>query len=466
MLIIGDLMFEDLEVNVLNTVEQSYRKYIRLLADFVAIDTTSAIRSSSEMMEGARFVSSILSEIGFRTEVKSYGGHPIVVGEIGEGPISILMYNHYDVQPADPLELWDSPPFELVEKNGKLFGRGVSDNKGNIIARLAAIDTLKPYLDKLGVKVKWVIEGEEEIGSPTFPRVVEDLRTWLKADGGFWESASINRKGRLQIPLGFKGMLYIEIVVKGTCRDVHSGYSPIIPNPIWCLTYLLSSIKSCDGKVLIDWLYEDIDIYPEAVELLKEVDLEELNELKTMLCIDKFNKGLEGFEALKTLYLSPSVNISGIYGGYIGKGSKTVIPSTAGAKIDIRLVPNQNPSKILEKFKQHVKSLGIENFEVILHGMYPAGYTKPNENIVIASVKAAEKVYKTKPQLIPLSSGSGPFYYIANYIGTPLTGAGIGYYDSRVHAPNENIRIEDFIKGVKHVMLTIIDFIRLAKNTK
>jgi acetylornithine deacetylase/succinyl-diaminopimelate desuccinylase-like protein len=123
-------MFEDVEVNVLNTVEQSYRKYIRLLADFVAIDTTSAIRSSSEMMEGARFISSILSEIGFRTEVKSYGGHPIVVGEIGEGPISILMYNHYDVQPADPLELWDSPPFELVEKNGKLFGRGVSDNKG------------------------------------------------------------------------------------------------------------------------------------------------------------------------------------------------------------------------------------------------------------------------------------------------------------------------------------------------
>jgi acetylornithine deacetylase/succinyl-diaminopimelate desuccinylase-like protein len=213
-------------------------------------------------------------------------------------------------------------------------------------------------------------------------------------------------------------------------------------------------------------LYEDIDIYLEVVELLKEVDLEELNELKTMLCIDKFNKGLEGFEALKTLYLSPSVNISGIYGGYIGKGSKTVIPSTAGAKIDIRLVPNQNPSKILEKFKQHVKSLGIENFEVILHGMYPAGYTKPNENIVIASVKAAEKVYKTKPQLIPLSSGSGPFYYIANYIGTPLTGTGIGYYYSRVHVPNENIRIEDFIKGVKHVILTIIDFIRLAKNTK
>jgi acetylornithine deacetylase/succinyl-diaminopimelate desuccinylase-like protein len=458
-------MFEDVEVNVLNTVEQSYRKYIRLLADFVAIDTTSAIRSSSEMMEGARFVSSILSEIGFRTEVKSYGGHPIVVGEIGEGPISILMYNHYDVQPADPLELWDSPPFELVEKNGKLFGRGVSDNKGNIIARLVAIDTLKPYLDKLGVKVKWVIEGEEEIGSPTFPRVVEDLRTWLKAGGGFWESASINRKGRLQIPLGFKGMLYIEIVVKGTCRDVHSGYSPIIPNPIWCLTYLLSSIKSCDGKVLVDWLYEDIDIYPEAVELLKEVDLEELNELKTMLCIDKFNKGLEGFEALKTLYLSPSINISGIYGGYIGRGSKTIIPSTAGAKIDIRLVPNQNPNKILEKFKQYVKSLGIENFEVILHGMYPAGYTKPNENIVTASVKAAEKIYKTKPQLIPLSSGSGPFYYIANYIGTPLTGAGIGYYDSRVHAPNENIRIEDFIKGVKHVILTIIDFIKLAKNT-
>jgi len=185
-----------------------------------------------------------------------------------------------------------------------------------------------------------------------------------------------------------------------------------------------------------------------------------------MLGIDRFNAGLEGFEALKTLYLSPSINVSGIYAGYIGKGSKTVIPSVAGVKIDIRLVPRQDPMKILEKLKQHIRSLGIDKFEIVLHGMYPAGYTKPNENIVQASIKAAEKVYGVKPQLLPLSSGSGPYYYIANYIGIPLTGAGVGYYDSRAHAPNENIRIEDFVKGIKHVALTITGFSKTMKSNK
>lgn len=462
----GGVVFEDIEINVLSSIDRSYRRYICMLSDLVAVDTVSAVKGSSEMLEGAQLVSSMLSEVGFRTEVKSYGGHPMVVGELGDGPISILIYNHYDVQPPDPLELWDSPPFQLVERDGKIFGRGVSDNKGDIVARLAAIEALTPYLDRLGVKVKWIIEGEEEIGSPTLSKAVEDLKNWLKADGGFWETASVDRRGRLHILLGFKGMLYIEIMLKGACRDVHSGYSPLVPNPVWCLSHILSSIKSCDGRILVDWLFNDVEIHPEALELLKELDLDELNELKMMLGIDRFNTGLEGFEALKTLYLSPSINVSGIYAGYIGKGSKTVIPSVAGVKIDIRLVPRQDPMKILEKLRQHIKSLGIDKFEIVLHGMYPAGSTKPNEKIVQASINAAERVYGVKPQLLPLSAGSGPYYYIANYIGTPLTGAGVGYYDSRAHAPNENIRIEDFVKGIKHVALTITGFSKTMKSNK
>jgi len=190
----GGVVFEDIEVNVSSSVDCGYRRYIRMLSDLVAVDTVSAVKGSSEMLEGAQLVSSMLSEVGFRTEVKSYGGHPMVVGELGDGPISILIYNHYDVQPPDPLELWDSPPFQLVERDGKIFGRGVSDNKGDIVARLAAIEALTPYLDRLGVKVKWIIEGEEEIGSPTLSKAVEDLKNWLKADGGFWETASVDRR--------------------------------------------------------------------------------------------------------------------------------------------------------------------------------------------------------------------------------------------------------------------------------
>ena len=460
-------MFEEVESKALSFIESRYRDYIRVLGELVAVDTVSAQRSSSEMMKGAQLVSSILSNAGFRTEVRSYGGHPIVVGELGDGPITVLIYNHYDVQPPEPLELWESNPFELVERDGKLYGRGVADNKGNIVARLAAVEALAPYLDELGVKIKWIIEGEEEIGSPTLPKAVEELRDWLRADGGFWETGYVSRKGRLIIPLGFKGMLYVEVIVRGANRDVHSGSAPLVPNPVWRLVKLLSSIKDEDGRILVNWLYDGmIDLGPEAVELLKDIDAEDLEEMKKQLGIERFNMGLEGLEALKHLYLMPSINVSCLYAGYIGKGSKTFIPSIASAKIDIRPVPGQDPERLFKLFKKFLEEKGLGDAEVIVHGaMYPAGYTKPSEDIVKASAKTAEKVYGTRPQLIPLSAGSGPYYYIANYVGTPLTGAGVGHYDSRVHAPNENIRIEDFVKSMKHVALTIIEFARTRQSS-
>ncbi|MET1127801.1 MAG: M20/M25/M40 family metallo-hydrolase [Thermoproteota archaeon] len=456
-------MLGEIEGRVLEAIEKGYRRYVRVLAELVSVDTVSAERSSSEMMRGAQLVSSLLSEAGFRTEIRSYGGHPLVIGELGDGPVTVLIYNHYDVQPPDPVELWDSNPFELVEKDGKLYGRGAADNKGNIAARLAAVEALAPYLDKLGLKVKWIVEGEEEIGSTTLPRAVEDLEDWLKADGGFWETGYVSRRGRLKIPLGFKGMVYVEIVIRGANRDVHSGSAPLVPNPVWRLAKLLSSIKDEDGRVLVDWLYEDIeDLGPEAVELLKDVEPEELEEMRKQLGIERFNMGLEGLEALKALHLLPSINVSGLYAGYTGKGSKTVVPSTAGVKIDIRPVPGQDPKKLLERLVQFLRDQGLGDAEITVHGsMYPAGYTKPSEDIVKASVAAAERVYGMRPQLLPLSSGSGPYYYIANYVGTPLTGAGVGYYESRTHAPNENIRLEDFVKSMKHVALTMIEFARM-----
>ena len=456
---------KDLGRKVLEEVEKLYPKYRRVLSELVSIDTVSAQRSSSEMMRGAEYLSSVLGDLGFRTSVRSYGGHPIVVGEVGEGPISILIYNHYDVQPVEPLELWDSNPFELVEREGKLFGRGVADNKGNIAARVAAIEALLPYIDKLGLKIKYIIEGEEEIGSTTLPRAVEDMKDWLKCDGGFWETGYVGRRGEFLVTLGFKGMVYVEIVLRGANRDVHSGSAPLIPNPVWRLVRFLSSIKDEKGRVLVDWLYRGVKELEWAPELLEKMSIEHLEETKKQLGIKEFNEGLEGIEALKKLHLSPSINVSGLYAGYTGKGSKTVIPSVAGAKIDIRLVPEQDPEEILSEFKKFMEEKGIGDAELILHGnAYPAGYTRPSEDIVRASVDAARDIYGVEPVLVPLSAGSGPYYYIANYVGTPLTSAGVGYYDSRAHAPNENIRVEDFIKSMKHVALTIIRFTAMKQK--
>ncbi|MEM0296210.1 MAG: M20/M25/M40 family metallo-hydrolase, partial [Zestosphaera sp.] len=368
----------------------------------------------------------------------------------------------YDVQPPDPLELWDSDPFKLTIKSGYMFGRGVADNKGNIAARIGAVDALMNNLEDLDLKIKFLIEGEEEIGSPTLSKIVSDNVEWVRADGGIWETGYVRRDGRLGISLGFKGMLYVEIVLRGALRDVHSGNAPLVPNPAWRLAKLLTRLKDDDGVIHVPGIYDDID--PEflstAEELIKQVNYEELEEMKKELGIKEFVRGLRGLEALRELLLKPSLNVSGLYSGYTGKGSKTIVPSLAGVKIDIRPVPGQKPEKILEGLKRYLEGLGYGDAEITIHSMYPSGYTKPGERVVRASVEAAREIYGRDPEVAPISAGSGPMYLFTNVAGIPMTGAGVGYYDSRGHAPNENIREADFLTSMKHVAITLLKFAR------
>ncbi len=438
-------------------VEDNFKEYIGYLKELISYRSVSAW-GGDDLYGCAEYIRDLLRQRGFKVEVKSYGGHPVVMGELGGGNRSLIIYNHYDVQPPDPLDLWDSDPFNLVEKDGKLYGRGVADNKGNIAARIGAIDAIADSLEDLDLKIKYVIEGEEEIGSPTLHKFVEENREWIKSLGGIWETGYIRRDGRLGINLGFKGMLYIEIIFKGPNRDVHSGYSAIIPNPAWKLVRMLSILKDEKGNVLIPGFYDDIeDLGNEAIKLLENLG-ENLDDLKRELGIDEFVGGVEGLDALKQLYLKPSLNISGLYSGYTGKGSKTIVPSVAGAKIDIRLVPGQDPEKILESFKSYIESKGFRDYELIIHGSYRSGYTKYSEKIVQSSIRAAKKAYNKDPAVAPLSAGSGPIYLFTHVAQTPMTGGGVGYYGSRTHSPNENIRVTDFKLGMKHIAYTIIDF--------
>jgi acetylornithine deacetylase/succinyl-diaminopimelate desuccinylase-like protein len=312
------------------------------------------------------------------------------------------------------------------------------------------------------LNVKYIVEGEEEVGSPTLERLVVDRIEWFKADGGVWETAYVRRDGRLSISLGFKGMVYLEVRIRGALRDVHSGYSPLVPNPAWRMARLLASLKDEGGRALIPNFYDDVD--PEFLDmgekLLEHVDVGELEALKEELGIAGFVGGVSGREALKALYLNPSLNISGLYSGYTGKGSKTIVPAEAVAKLDIRLVPGQDPKKVLDSTIRYIRTLGFEDAEIHVESMYKAGYTKPHEVIVEASIEAAEQAYGLKPHVTPMAAGSGPIYIFTDIARIPMTGAGVGYYGSRVHAPNENIRVEDFVKGVKHVALTLIEFSR------
>ncbi|RLI08429.1 hypothetical protein DRO32_02305 [Candidatus Bathyarchaeota archaeon] len=437
-------------------LKRSLDRYVGTLSELVAVPSVSAL--GEHMDEAAGLVADLLSERGFRTEVRRAGGHPVVFGELrGEGK-TILLYNHYDVQPPDPIRAWRHPPFELVAEGGLLFGRGTADNKGNIVARLAAIDALTEVLGELPLTVKFLVEGEEEIGSPNLPRFVEEHRGDLGADGGIWETGYVGRGGELRIYLGFKGMLYVELVVKGPSRDVHSGYAPIVPNPIWRLVRLACLLKGPDGRVLIPGFYEGLaGLGYDAEDLLSRIPFDE-EALKEELGLEEFVGGLTGLEALRHLHLMPSLNISGIYGGYTGEGGKTVIPSRAGMKLDIRLVPGQDPEAILGALKGYLAEEGFGDVEVIVHSNYPAGFTRPDEEVVQASARAAELAYGVGPALIPMSAGSGPMYLFTDVLGIPMTGAGVGYYGSRVHAPDENIREDDFLKGMVHVALTLLLF--------
>ncbi len=440
-------------------IKNNLSRYIDLLRELVSIPSVSAY-AKDEMRKCSEYISDVLREKGFKTEIVSGGGHPAVLAEIGRGSRTILIYNHYDVQPPDPLDQWSSNPFQLDIRGEHLVGRGVADNKGNIVARIAAIDSIYEHIDELGLRIKMFIEGEEEIGSPTLEKIVEMRREWLKADGGFWETGYLRRDGRLGISLGFKGMLYIELIIRGASRDVHSGNAPLIPNPVWRMARLLTYLKREDGSILVPGFYDDIDqdFIRESEEIIRELDYEELEEMKSELGLKEFVRGLKGLEALRELYTRPSLNVSGLYSGYTGRGSKTIVPSTAGVKIDIRPVPGQDPKKIFDKLKEYLERLGFTDIEYIIHSSYPAGYTKINEKIVRKSVEAAKEVYEKPPVITPLSAGSGPIYLFTNILRIPMTGAGVGYYGSRAHAPDENIRINDFINGVRHVAYTLINF--------
>jgi acetylornithine deacetylase/succinyl-diaminopimelate desuccinylase-like protein len=445
-------------------IDDNYAKYIDILKSLVEIPTVSAT-NIEELVECAGLLSTLLKERGARVEVKSFEGHPVVFGEVGSGSNSIIIYNHYDVQPPEPIEAWDTPPFQLVKKDRKLYGRGVADNKGNIVARLGALDALLPYLDDLDLRVKFVFEGEEEIGSPTFHKAVKEKSDFLKASGGIWETGYLGRDGRLRITLGFKGMLYLEMVAKGPVRDTHSGNAPLVPNPAWSIIRMLTHLKDEQGRVLIPGFYDDIEeeFLEGAMKLMEELDVRQLEELKRELGIERFVGDLKGMEALKALMTMPSLNISGLCAGYTGKGAKTMIPSQASVKIDIRPVPGQKPETILGNLRRYFRKLGFDDIEIHVLSMYPSGYTRPNEVVVRSSIKAAEKVYGAPPRVTPLSGGSGPIYVFTDLLKVPMTGAGVGYYGSRSHAPNENIRIKDFIKGMKHIAVLLHEYAKAIK---
>jgi acetylornithine deacetylase/succinyl-diaminopimelate desuccinylase-like protein len=386
------------------------------------------------------------------------GGHPIIFGEImsGESNRTLIFYNHYDVQPPGPKEEWLFEPFSAETRGGKVYSRGVSDNKGNLVARLKATQALVNTLGSPPANLKFVFEGEEEIGSPHLPDFVRDNRKLLKADGCLWEGSRKDVNERPIISLGHKGILLIQIRTKGPERKLHSRWAPIISNPTWRLISALTTMRDEKGRIMIEGFHDDI-VEPslQEIEMLKPM-VEDEEGLKEVCGVKDFRGGLTGIELLRSLIFEPTCTVTAINPGF-PKG--TTLPTEATAQVHFRLVMGQKPEDILKKVEMHFDQLGYDDIKISKLGAMEPNKTSIRERICSLAIEKARQTYGVEPVVYPNSPGASPMYYFNNWLGIPsISACGVGYAGSNVHAPNENIRIRDYIEGIRYLTSFILCF--------
>ena len=406
------------------------------------------------MAEAAQLLVQILLEYNISARVLpgTGGGYPVVYGELsGEAATTLLFYNHYDVQPPEPLELWSSPPFEPTQYEGNIRARGIADNKADIVARLLALRAFQKLRGKPPVSVKFVIEGEEEIGSPNIATFVGQNVQLLKADACIWESGMVNWRNEPVVALGNKGILYVELEARGASQDVHSSMGTVVPNPAWRLVWALVSLKDTEENILIEGFYDRV-LPPtqQEIDVINAMPTDE-EETKESLGLESFVKGVSGFDYKSRHILEPVCNICGLVSGYTGPGSKTVLPCVARAKLDFRLVPNQRPDDILARLRKHLDSHGFS--DIIITPMWAENPARtPLDSPFVSLVsEAARDIYGIDPVIMPSFAGSGPMHSFTDILGLPTACIGVLYLGCKVHAPDENIRLADFITGTKHI---------------
>ena len=411
--------------------------------------------------ECAELVAEMLRRRGFKVEIIATQGHPVVYGEVeGASDKTLLFYNHYDVQPPEPLELWESPPFEPTLRDGKLYARGVSDDKGHIQCRLSALDAVKAVMGAYPCRIKFVIEGEEETSSANLEAFVHAHAEKLKADACVWEFGGVNHEGAPVEYLGLRGICYVELSVQTGTLDAHSGLGgSIFPNAAWRLVWALNTLKDAQERIRIPGFYAAVKPpSPRDLELIAALP-DDSQDMLTRYGLKGFLKGMKGGPELRAEeVLVPTCTICGLTAGYQGPGSKTVLPARASAKVDFRLVPDQDPLDIAAKLRKHLDAEGFADVEITYHGGEKPARTDPDHPFVRLVLEAGQEAYGREMLVVPTVGGSGPNFVFADTLKAPIVTAGVGYPGSQVHAPNENLVIENFVTGVKHTARIIAKF--------
>ena len=413
------------------------------------------------LVECAELTATLLRQRGFTVEILSTGGAPVVFGERqGKSDKTLLFYNHYDVQPPEPLDLWISPPFEPTIRDGHLFARGVSDDKGHITSRLHAIDALLAKDGELPCNIKFIIEGEEETSSVHLEDFVMNNANRLAAEACIWEFGGVDHQGTPMQFLGLRGICYVELTVEKLSQDVHSGTGgSIFPNAAWRLVWALNTLKGPDEKIRIPGYYDNVVPPSERDRQLMNALPETAGEYRNRYGVEQFLHGLTGGVDLRIAEVfQPTCTICGLTSGYQGPGSKTVLPARASAKVDFRLVPNQTPAEVIQKLRAHLDAQGFSDIQVTLLGGEAPGRTDPDDPFVQLVVNSAEAVYGKAMQIVPMVGGSGPNHVFLETLHLPIVTAGIGHPGSQAHAPNENISLDLYQKGAEHIVRILKEF--------
>lgn len=430
-------------------IEKNSRRFIDDLKELCSFPSIS--NHGLDAVKPARdWIAERLSRFTDRVETLEAGGMPALYAEVqGAGKRRLLLYEHYDVQPVDPIDLWASPPFEPAEKDGRLVARGVADDKADVMARIHALETLKE-LGELPVTVRFLVEGEEEIGSKTFEKIAHQHADKLHADGCLWESgSSFDDAGRATIQFGCRGLLYVNLRVKMLDFDQHSGWASIYPSPAYYLIAALASLRDQDMNVKVDGFY-DHALKPTDADrkMMSKID-PEVEKRRDLVGFDKLVRDPRPEQVIEQMLFLPTCNIAGVTTGYQGPGSKTVLPAEATAKLDFRLIPNQDPDDILEKLRKHLDRNGFEQVEIFAgEGEKPAR-SEPDSAVAKSVISSVQEMYG-EPVLWPFMPATGPMHPVVSDLGVPtVLPVGVGRPDNRIHAPNENIRSADYVNTVR-----------------
>ncbi len=429
-------------------VEKNAKRFLEEYRELLSFPSIS--NHGIDAIKPARdWIANRLGTFTDRIETFQAGGMPALYAEVpGSGKRKLLLYEHYDVQPVDPIELWDTKPFEPVEKDGRLFARGVADDKADVMARIHALETLK-QLGEVPVTLRFIVEGEEEIGSKSFEKIARDHADKLHADGCLWESGGFDSAGRPTLFFGVRGLLYVQLRVKMLAFDQHSAFASIYPSAAMYLVQALASLRDQDMNIRIEGFYDGVVDPTEAdLKMLAKIDPES-DERKRLIGYENLIRDPAPDHVIEQLLFTPTCNIAGVTTGYQGHGSKTVLAAEASAKLDFRLIPNQDPHDVLAKLRRHLDLNGFEKVEIEWADGEKPVRSDPQSAIGRVTADCVRELYG-EPVLWPFMQATGPMHPVVADLGIPtVMPVGVGRPDNRVHAPNENIRVDDYLNTVR-----------------